>query len=109
MRSYCVFCRIVAREEPADILYEDDDIIVIRNLLRWAPVMLLAMVKKHTTQTELWNEHIARVGKKATELGHQHCPGGFRLVSNFGFNGKQSQEHGHLHIVGGAFLGDYIN
>ena len=44
---YCVFCEIVAKREPAKVRYEDDDVMVIDNILRWAPVMMLAMPKKH--------------------------------------------------------------
>jgi diadenosine tetraphosphate (Ap4A) HIT family hydrolase len=36
------------------------------------------------------------------------CPGGFRLLTNFGYDAMQSQEHGHLHILGGTFLGHYV-
>ncbi|MCC7364463.1 MAG: HIT family protein [Dehalococcoidia bacterium] len=108
MRQYCVFCNIVAGREPGTVVYEDDDVIVIQNILRWVPVMLLAMTKEHTTQDELWSEHIAKVGKIAHQIGAQLCPGGYRLLSNFGYNAMQSQEHGHLHILGGTFLGHYV-
>ena len=108
MRSYCVFCNIVAGGEPANVVYEDDEIIVIQNILRWVPVMLLAMTKAHTTQAELWEHHIGKVGRIASEIGRQLCPGGFRLLTNFGYDAMQSQEHGHLHILGGTFLGHYV-
>ena len=52
MQRYCVFCEIVAHKEPAEILYEDDDVIVFRNRLRWVPVMLLSIPKKHMVQAE---------------------------------------------------------
>ena len=107
MPSYCVFCNIVAGNEPANVIYEDDDFIVIQNVLRWVPVMLLAMTKKHTTQAELWANHIGDVGRIAAELGPQYCPRGFRLLSNFGYDGMQSQDHAHVHILGGMFLGEY--
>ena len=45
--SNCVFCRIVAGDEPAKIRYIDEDIIAIVNKLTWVPVMLLVMPKKH--------------------------------------------------------------
>jgi histidine triad (HIT) family protein len=106
-RPYCVFCNIVARKEPANIIYEDDDIIVIQNVLRWVPIMLLAMPKDHKTQADQWQD-MAHVGRIATEIGKQLCPGGFRLLSNFGYDAMQSQEHAHLHILGGTFLGHYV-
>jgi histidine triad (HIT) family protein len=108
MRSYCVFCNIVAGTEPGNVIYEDEDVVVVQNVLRWAPVMLLAMTKQHTTQAQLWGEHIGKVGKIAAEIGQRLCPRGFRLVSNFGYDAMQSQEHGHLHIIGGTFLGHYV-
>ena len=107
MRSYCVFCNIAAGREPATVIYEDDEVLVIQNVLRWAPVMLLAMTKEHLTQSQLWDGPIGRVGKVAAELGAQFCPGGYRLLSNFGYDAMQSQDHGHLHIVGGTHLGPY--
>jgi histidine triad (HIT) family protein len=108
MNFYCVFCEIVARREPADIRYEDDDVIVFRNRLNWVPVMLLAVPKQHLQQGELWtSDVIAKVAKVAAEVGAQHCPNGFRLLSNFGFDAMQSQAHAHVHILGGTQLGEY--
>jgi histidine triad (HIT) family protein len=107
MRQYCVFCRIIAGEEPANILYEDETMIVIQNILRWVPVMLLAMPKEHKTQSEAWQD-IGHIGQIASELGKKLCPGGFRLTSNFGYDAMQSQEHAHIHILGGTFLGHYV-
>jgi histidine triad (HIT) family protein len=106
MARYCVFCEIIARREPADILYETDDVIVFRNVLRWVPTMLLAAPKTHKTQTELWSE-MGEVGQAAIKVAQEHCPGGFRLISNFGYDGMQSQEHAHVHVLGGMFLGEY--
>ena len=61
--SNCVFCRIVAGDEPARIRYLDEDIIAIVNKLTWVPVMLLVMPKKHMTQLEVWSEGIlSRMG-----------------------------------------------
>jgi histidine triad (HIT) family protein len=104
---WCVFCRIVAHREPADILYEDDEVIVFRNLLRWVPIMLLALPKEHLTQGELWDTMLGKIGPIAARIGAEHCPSGFRLLSNFGFDAMQSQEHGHVHIIGGTYLGHY--
>src|SRR3972149_3215079 len=47
---HCTFCEIVARREPAEILYEDDEGMVFRNRLHWVPVMLLAVPKAHRRQ-----------------------------------------------------------
>ncbi len=105
--AYCVFCEIVAKREMAEILYEDEEVMVFRNRLRWVPVMLLAIPKTHMTQEELWR-NMGRVGEIAVEMGRRFCPNGFRLLSNFGFDAMQSQEHAHVHILGGTFLGEYV-
>ncbi len=106
MEEWCTFCRIVARKEPADILYEDDEVVVFRNRLGWVPVMLLVVPREHISQEELWRE-LGKAGKVAVELGLKNCPKGFRLLSNFGYDAMQSQPHGHIHLIGGAFLGEY--
>tara|TARA_A100001037_G_scaffold264371_1_gene255178 strand:- start:1993 stop:2307 length:315 start_codon:yes stop_codon:yes gene_type:complete len=103
-----VFCNIVAKTEPADILYEDEEVMVFRNKLTWVPVMLLCIPKIHMTQAKLWTDPIlAHVGKIAAYLAAEHCEEGFRILSNFGRHGLQSQEHGHLHMIGGVNLGSY--
>ena len=106
MRYACTFCEIAAHREPAEILYEDDEVVVFRNRLKWVPVMLLSVPKNHMSQTELWS-NVGRVGEMAVRMGQEHCPDGFRLLSNFGFDAMQSQQHGHVHVIGGTFLGEY--
>jgi histidine triad (HIT) family protein len=104
---YCTFCEIAAHRERADILHEDDEVVVFRNRLRWAPVMLLVVPKRHMSQAELWQD-MSRIGEVAVAMGQTHCPNGFRLLSNFGFDSMQSQDHAHVHVVGGTFLGEYV-
>ena len=101
--AYCVFCEIVAGRLPSRIRHEDDEILVIHNLLDWAPVMLLLLPKGHLTQVGLW-----RSGPLLSRLGEEDCPNGFRVLSNFGRDALQTQPHGHLHVVGGARLGLYV-
>lgn len=98
---YCVFCSIILRKSPAAIFYEDDAVIVFRNVLRWVPVMLLAVPKRHISQVDLWTEP-RRVAAIAYEMGRQHAPEGFQLLSNFGGDAMQSQPHAHIHVIGGS-------
>jgi histidine triad (HIT) family protein len=109
MQRYCTFCEIVAGREPAHVLYDSERVLVFRNVLRWVPVMLLAIPKQHMSQQELWeSELLAEVGRVAAEMGRQFCTAGYRLVSNVGPDAKQSQPHAHIHVLGGVFLGDYV-
>ena len=103
----CAFCKIATKLEYAKIRYEDDEIIAFDNRLQWAPVMLLVIPKQHMTQEDLWKD-IGKVSLVATNLGHEFCPNGFRMLSNFGGDAMQSQPHGHIHVVGGAPLGPYV-
>ena len=81
---------------------------VIDNVLGWVPIMLLVMPKRHMTQGELWSHDLmGKIGRTAVEMGERFCPNGYRLLSNFGHDGMQSQQHGHLHVLGGMYLGPY--
>ena len=83
---------------------------VFKNKLTWVPIMLLCIPKNHMTQAKLWTDPIlAHVGKIAAYLAAEHCEEGFRILSNFGRHGMQSQEHGHLHMIGGIHLGSTHN
>ena len=101
MAQYCTFCEIVAGREPARVFYEDDEVMVFENVLGWSRIMMLAVPKEHRTQSELWAS-LGPVGRVAVRLGREHAPEGFRILSNFGPYGMQSQPHGHLHILDGT-------
>ena len=107
---YCVFCEIVARREPATIHYEDERVIIFDNQLDWVPVQILVVPKAHMSQTELWRsgDLMAHMSGLAARMGEERCPNGFRILSNFGRDGMQSQPHAHLHVIGGEFLGRYL-
>ena len=104
----CIFCDIVAKEEPGTIHFEDDHVIAISNTLNWVPVMLLVMPKQHMRQSEMWSSGLmTRLGEVAVDVGWWLAPNGFRILSNFGRDGLQSQSHGHIHVIGGTHLGEY--
>ena len=107
-RPNCIFCQIVADQSPARIRYLDEEIIVFVNKLTWVPLMLLVMPKQHMDQSEMWGSGLmGRLGEVAVELGWSLAPKGFRILSNFGREGLQSQSHGHIHVIGGIPLGEY--
>lgn len=109
MEYYCVFCEIIAGREPGTIRYQDDNVIILDNILRWAPVMMIAMPRKHVSQLELWKTALMqKVSKAAVDLAEGMCPNGFRLLSNFGADALQTQHHAHIHILGGFHLGPYL-
>ena len=106
----CEFCGIVSGRLPKEIRYQDDDLIVFRNMLTWVPLMYLVVPKVHLSQKEFWHSPLfARAAALAVDVAGQDAPSGFRLVSNFGDNAAQTQPHGHLHVVGGDELGLYMD
>ncbi len=104
----CVFCRISAGQAPAKYRYLDEDLMVIVNKLTWVPLMLLVMPREHMSQIQIWSSGLlVRMGNLAVDMGVMYAPNGFRILSNFGRDGMQSQSHGHLHVIGGVNLGPY--
>ena len=107
----CIFCKIVKGDIPSTKVYEDDDMIIIKDLNPQAPVHLLLIPKEHYANiiemTDSQSQTLARCLKKLStltdELGLQN---GFRLVSNKGEDGCQSVGHLHIHILGGQKLSD---
>ena len=108
--KFCIFCEVIARRSPGNIRYEDEQMVVFDNRLDWVPVMLLVAPVAHRTQADMWNDPalLGKAGELAVRFGRELAPNGYRLLSNFGDDGLQTQEHAHLHIVGGAPLGLYV-
>ncbi len=109
--SECLFCRITAGELPAEILYQDEQVIAIRDIQPAAPVHVLVIPRKHmvdfgdTAETdEPLLGHICRVAARiAVEQGIAER--GYRCVVNSGPDASQSVRHLHLHVLGGRSMG----
>lgn len=107
----CIFCKIIKGEIPSTKVYEDEDMLIIRDIAPQAPVHLLLLPKTHYANIiEMSDEEavtLARCLKKLSamtdELG---LSDGFRLVSNKGADACQSVGHLHIHILGGKQLDD---
>ncbi|MGO8747743.1 MAG: histidine triad nucleotide-binding protein [Thermoguttaceae bacterium] len=110
MAAKTVFKRIIDREIPADIVYEDDLCLVFRDINPQAPVHLVAIPKKEIpSANDLQEEDGSLVGhlfvvlrKLAAELG---LSGGYRVVTNCGPDAGQSVAHLHFHLLAGRPLG----
>lgn len=109
--SDCLFCRIVARELPAHIIYEDDLAIAFHDIHPQAPVHILIIPRKHISRiSDIGEEdrllvgHLHLVAKQLAEQFHLN-ERGFRLVFNVGRDGGQHVYHIHLHLLGGRAMG----
>jgi len=105
-----LFEKIIAREIPADIIYEDETSLAFNDIAPQAPVHFLVIPKKPITMIEKAEDcdeqvlgHCLLVAKKvAKERGMEK---GYRLVINNGVEGCQSVYHVHIHVLGGKQLG----
>ncbi len=109
MSSDCLFCKMVGGEIPADVVYEDDEILVFKDIYPKAEVHLLMIPKKHTDSlTTLSPEDdalTARMVRLLPELAStQGLDGGFRTIINTGADGGQIIFHLHIHLLGGKNL-----
>lgn len=106
-----IFTRIMQGEIPADILYEDDHCICIKDIAPQAPVHLLLIPRKPIPRlVDASQDDQALLGQlmvKAGELAKQHGVGdAFRLVINNGAEVGQTVFHLHLHILGGKLFNE---
>jgi histidine triad (HIT) family protein len=105
MAGKTIFKRILDREIPADIIYEDDRCIAFRDVNPQAPVHVLVIPRKEIPSLAQAQEedrdllgHLLLVCRKlAGDLGLQN---GFRTVINAGPDGGQSVDHLHVHLLG---------
>lgn len=103
----CIFCKIIAGEIPANIEYQDDNFIVIKDIAPTAPVHLLIIPKKHLSNimeidSTLAGNLFTKIKDIAAQFGVQEK--GFRLVINTGDDGGQTVGHLHIHLLGGRAL-----
>jgi histidine triad (HIT) family protein len=106
-----LFERIIARQIPADILYEDESVIAIRDINPQAPVHLLVVPKRpiprigeaQAEDQAVLGHLLLKAAEVARRLGLDQT--GFRLVINHGRDGGETVPHLHCHLLGGRSLG----
>ena len=101
-----IFSRIIAREIPADIVFESESVIAFRDIAPQAPVHLLVVPKTgdYRNVAELAAGDpglLAEVVSAAQRLADEHCSGEFRLIFNTGESSGQTVFHVHAHVLGG--------
>jgi len=100
-----IFSKIIRREIPADIVYEDDLCLAFSDVAPQAPIHILVIPKTpFRDAVESDAPTLGHVMQIAARLGNEKCPDGFRLVTNIGSDGGQSVAHLHIHVLGGRSL-----
>lgn len=103
----CLFCQIIAKSQAADIVHEDDDLIVFKDINPKASIHVLLVPKQHiATVNDMEDDHIPLLGKlfaTAKQLAVQWsiAEQGYRLTVNVGRGGGQVIDHIHMHLVSG--------
>ena len=103
----CIFCKIAGGEMTADVIFEDDDVIAIRDISPKAPTHVLVIPRRHiSTLNDLGESDVEIVGRMvqaAQKIALQEgiADGGYRTVMNCNTDGGQAVYHIHLHLLGG--------
>ena len=106
----CIFCKIIAGEIPSAKVYEDEEIVIFKDIEPKADVHLLCVPKEHFAYlSELDGARAALVGRTMQKIGQLKeqlgLSAGYRVVINQGENAGQTVHHLHLHLLGGETLG----
>ncbi len=111
MIDSCIFCKIIAKQIPSSVVYETDDILVIKDLYPKAPIHYLIMPKKHykdiqsipDEDMDLACSMFAAAKKLSQDL---QGTGDFKLVVNSGAAAGQKIFHVHIHFLAGKQMGE---
>lgn len=108
----CIFCKIIAGDIPSPRLYEDDKMIIIRDIEPKAKLHYLCIPKTHFALLAEMDGEKAEIVKHCFQviptleeaLGLKE---GYRVIINQGLHGGQTVHHLHIHLLGGEMLGDF--
>ena len=110
----CIFCKIINKEIPSTIVYEDSEIIAFRDINPVTPIHILVIPKKHIESLiDLKQDDELLIGKIYTVINkiakrEGINEKGFRVIVNCGEDGGQEVKHLHFHVLGGKKLGTKI-
>lgn len=104
----CLFCKIVAREIPADVVVENDAALAFRDIAPQAPIHVLVIPKMHQPNAAALAQHepeaLTRVFTTAAQVVENEGMTDYRMVFNTGAGAGQTVFHAHLHVLGGRSL-----
>jgi histidine triad (HIT) family protein len=107
MEKNCTFCRIISRELPTEFIYEDDDVVVFKDIHPAAPVHLLIVPRRHIRSiNDLSVEDASIISRmflvaKTMAVRAGVAESGYKLLFNVEKGGGQEIFHLHLHLIGG--------
>ncbi len=106
----CLFCKIASKELPAEFVWEDEQVIAIKDVNPVAPTHILLIPKKHISSINAaTNDDLELIGHMqiiAAQVAKKLkiAESGYRLVNNCGEQGGQTVNHIHYHLLGGRHM-----
>jgi histidine triad (HIT) family protein len=101
---FCIFCKIIGREIPGKIVYEDDEVLAFDDIHPQAPVHILIIPKRHIdsiiTATDADELLLGKLVNVARRIAQEKNLTGYKLAFNVGKDGGQVVFHIHLHLTG---------
>ena len=109
----CIFCKIVKKEIPAKVVFEDENVLAFHDLNPQAPVHVLVIPKAHIPSCDAVTAENSDAVKAVFEAipkvaGLLGLADGYRVITNVGEHGCQTVKHLHFHILGGVQLSEKI-
>lgn len=107
----CLFCKIINKEIPSTIVYEDEEILAFKDINPIAPVHILVIPKKHFNDisevSEKDSDIIAKIHLVINKIAKEQgiADSGYRIINNCKEDGRQEVKHLHFHLIGGKKLG----
>lgn len=108
----CIFCKIINKEIPSSVVYEDEKILAFNDIDPMAPIHVLVVPKIHVSSLNEMKDNefeylkyaFSKIPEIAENLGIKES--GYRTIINTGENAGQTVKHLHIHILGGTRLPD---
>lgn len=108
----CIFCKIISKEIPSNVVFENDKILAFHDIAPQAPVHVIIIPKIHVSSANEVNENNSNyiseifrvIPEIAKKLGIDES--GYRIINNCGIDGCQSVGHIHFHLLGGKKMSE---
>ncbi len=108
----CIFCKILNKEIPSNVVFENDKILAFYDITPQAPIHVVIIPKIHISSANEVNDenskYISEIFKAIPEIAKKLgiADSGYRIINNCGRDGCQSVEHIHFHMLGGRKMSE---
>lgn len=103
----CIFCKIINKEIPSEIIYEDENVLSFKDINPQAPIHIIVIPKKHMASVlEADSKTVGDIFEAINRIAKQENidKDGFRVITNCGKGAGQTVNHLHFHILAGTKL-----